>query len=71
MYPNPASDQLNIFSKKQINSVQVIDVHGAILITSLISPANSLTLQLNQLSNGMYQVVLNNGELIGKVIINK
>jgi hypothetical protein len=71
MYPNPASTQLNIVSQKQISSVQVIDIHGASVFTSILSPVNSLTLQLDQLNNGMYQVVLNNGEMTGKVIINK
>lgn len=71
MFPNPASDQLNISSQKQINNVQLIDIHGSRVITSILSPAKSLTLQLNQLSNGIYQVILNNGEMTGKLVINK
>jgi hypothetical protein len=71
MYPNPAADQLIIESQHQINSVQVFDIHGSKVLSSVMSPALSLTLQLNQLSNGIYHVVLNNGEMTGKVIVSK
>jgi hypothetical protein len=71
MFPNPAADQLTITSTHQISSVQVFDIHGSKVLSSLMSPALSLTLQLNQLSNGIYHVVLNNGEMTGKVIVSK
>jgi hypothetical protein len=49
LYPNPVQNELNIKSKKAIQSTSIVDLKGNVLIES-----NSNTLTVNQLPNGVY-----------------
>lgn len=56
VYPNPFSDVLNISDIKNVKSISVVDVAGRV-VKSFDKP--SATLQLSDLSAGMYMVILN------------
>lgn len=56
VYPNPFSDVLNISNIKNVKSLSVVDVAGRV-VKSFDKP--TATLQLSELSSGMYVVVLN------------
>ncbi len=71
MYPNPTSNQLHIEANSQISYIQIFDIHGAEVLKATVSPTHSLTIIVNELNKGIYQVVLNNGELTGKLMIYK
>jgi hypothetical protein len=49
LYPNPVQNELNIKSKKAIQSTSIVDLKGNVIIES-----NSNTLTVNQLPNGVY-----------------
>lgn len=56
VYPNPFSDILNISDVSKVKSVQIIDVAGRVVKTIDIP---SSVLQLGDLKQGMYLVVMN------------
>jgi hypothetical protein len=49
LYPNPVQSELNIKSKKAIQSTSIIDLRGSVLIESYTN-----TITVNQLPNGVY-----------------
>jgi hypothetical protein len=70
MYPNPASDQINLaFSDDQIREISISDASGKILISNQIS---GLTYQMDisGLPAGIYFIAVNNdsGRTVKKLI---
>jgi hypothetical protein len=62
IYPNPATDELNIQSVKDIiQSVGILDVNGKLINTIDINQT-VYSLDLRQLNPGMYFLQINNGE---------
>ena len=52
IYPNPASEIINIESEYQISYIEIIDYLGKIIIKT----DNYKTLNINELNNGMYSI---------------
>lgn len=71
MYPNPSSNQLHIESLNQISRIRVFDLQGNELLNAVVNPTFSVTLLLTNFSNGLYQIILNEGEMSGKLVISK
>lgn len=57
IFPNPTSDQLNIVSEKQINTVTIIDYTGRTLRNMQVNSSN-VNLILGDLENGNYLLKL-------------
>ena len=53
MYPNPVSDVLTISAKTKIKSVEIYDVQGRIIQTSIVNNTN-VSLHIAHLTNGVY-----------------
>lgn len=73
VYPNPASDIINIQSKNEnrINDIKVYDLSGK-LIVSTSSNNYNVQLNLNELVKGMYVMVIRTGNtVVTKKIIKK
>jgi hypothetical protein len=73
VYPNPASEVININSSKMLNAtISVTDLTGKVVKTSTI---NGLTASINTsgLNNGIYYVTITNGNSTStqKVVITK
>jgi hypothetical protein len=56
VYPNPFSDVLNISDIKNVKTISIVDIAGRVVRTF---DKPSATLQLSELSSGMYIVVMN------------
>ncbi|KQR93412.1 hypothetical protein ASG01_09505 [Chryseobacterium sp. Leaf180] len=56
LYPNPFSDVLNISDIKNVKTISIVDIAGRVVRTF---DKPSATLQLSELSSGMYIVVMN------------
>ena len=71
IYPNPTHSILNIKSESTIKSVQLFDVQGRLLQTSLVNETNSV-LDISEKSNGIYflKVTSDNGIKTEKIIKN-
>ena len=59
IYPNPATNQININYKGIIEKIEIYDITGQLIIT-----ANTLQIDVSNLTNGIYQVVLRSGNQI-------
>ena len=70
-YPNPSNDQIAIDLPKDIWQIEVLDLHGRMVFSNLLS-TEKLLLRKNDIGNGMYLVRLSNGDLTfnHKVIFN-
>lgn len=67
VYPNPASDYLTIRLEKNLNSlaeISICDINGRIVYQNAQNPNQSGELQVpvSELKNGIYQVVIRQGE---------
>jgi len=60
IYPNPTSDQLNIKSEQQIQSIQVIDVFGNLKKVDVLNNFSGINTQ--KLSKGLYFMQINYGD---------
>jgi len=69
IYPNPAYDFVSIKASSVINSIEIYDVQGRILMTSLNSET-SVTLDLSRHSSGIYylKIKTDEGSKVEKVI---
>lgn len=58
LYPNPASDYLNISKNSDIdvNTIQIIAIDGSVLIEKQLAKQDQITIPLNSLSAGTYFV---------------
>lgn len=71
IYPNPANEQLNISSQNEaINQLQLYDISGKLLMNQQNIESTQVTLNVAQLSEGIYFLRLNN-QTTKKVIINQ
>lgn len=68
VYPNPATNILNIHSATQNNRVQLISMTGQIVLDKTYTTDN-IELQVSQLNRGVYQALLNN-KSIGRIILS-
>ncbi len=61
VYPNPASDQLNIETNDiRISSVSIVDIVGKVLLSEENLDTTQKVLDISSLSNGIYFVNVNN-----------
>lgn len=72
LYPNPTSGHLNITSEADNYSLQVFDLTGKAVINR-VNLSQNTTIDLSDLTNGIYMVKLNNGssQLTKKIIVRK
>jgi hypothetical protein len=75
VYPNPASDVLNINIDNKagtVNSYRVIDITGRVVAESNAN-SNSFAIDVNGVNPGLYfvQVILNNGNVATKRVVIK
>ncbi len=70
IYPNPASNELNIASTDaSIETVQITDVLGKTVLNSTFNSEESITMDISALARGMYFVSINNN--FSKKLIKK
>ncbi|WP_298903610.1 T9SS type A sorting domain-containing protein [uncultured Psychroserpens sp.] len=69
IYPNPVSDVLTISAKTTIKFIEIYDVQGRIIQTSIVNKAN-VSLQIASLTNGVYffKIKTENGTGVEKII---
>jgi hypothetical protein len=69
VYPNPTKGAINISCNNSIRSVQLYDVQGRLLQTSLVG-ANQATLDVSHQSNGVYflKIISDKGMLVKKMV---
>ncbi|WP_293893804.1 T9SS type A sorting domain-containing protein [Flavobacterium sp.] len=69
VYPNPTKGNVNINSNHTIHSVQLFDVQGRLLQTSLVNE-NQITIDVSSQSNGIYfiKVLSDKGALVQKIV---
>ena len=62
IYPNPASEMLNVSSARSIDKVSVMSLTGQMVMEQTAN-ANSISLNISQLRNGFYlvKVILTDG----------
>ena len=72
VYPNPASDKLNIEVSENAK-VQVLDITGKVVMETAVIANQIQTLEVNNLANGVYTVKVSNDKFVKmqKVVINK
>lgn len=72
IYPNPFSDNINIKTEAQINSITVLSLAGIELIKESVVATKSITVDLKNLVPGIYylKIETNNGLIHKKIIKN-
>jgi hypothetical protein len=72
VYPNPTRDKISIENISNINSIQVVDLMGNVLIDkSLIRTSQIMILDLSQLKTGIYFLKINNNKGLNALKIVK
>lgn len=73
LYPNPASDYLNIESAVVISKVFVFNSIGALVYSENIHNENHFTINTRNFANGVYSVemISSKGRIIKKLVIHK
>lgn len=68
-YPNPTTDYFNITSKAMIQSIELYDVSGRLIRTSLVNDFETQQNVIN-LNNGVYilKIKTHEGEVTGKIV---
>lgn len=71
VYPNPAKDQIQIETTTQVNSYQIVDLNGKIILNSNDTFNNTSVVDISTLSTGIYNLIikLNNGDLVQEKIV--
>ena len=72
VYPNPATDKLNIEVSENAK-VQILDLTGKVIMETAVIANQIQTLEVNNLANGVYTVKVSNDKFVKmqKVVINK
>ncbi|MGV4414893.1 T9SS type A sorting domain-containing protein [Chryseobacterium sp. T1] len=70
IFPNPASDFINIETGREIERIQVIDMEGRLIIEHMISDKN-YKLNIENLPKGVYTLRIINNTIINKKIIKQ
>jgi len=70
VYPNPFSNNVSIRSSATINQVDLFDVAGTLMKTISAMESNTVELNTEELSSGIYFVKMNsvNGTLVKKIV---
>jgi len=70
--PNPTSEIVNIKASTSIGNVQLFDVQGRLLQTSVGNATNATTLDLSERTSGVYfvKVISNKGTRVEKIVKN-
>lgn len=64
IFPNPASDQLNVVSETEINSYEIMDISGKVLVNASESKSlNKLNIDISNLQAGIYFLRLNDATI--------
>lgn len=74
LYPNPAKDEITIFSKDlKITKVSIFSIDGKIIYNSTVENSNSSQIQVSNFYSGIYliNVELENGEIFQDKVIVK
>lgn len=73
VYPNPATGFININSPKAISTIQIINIHGAIVRIIKVGEENIFRLDLHDLNSGIYflQIFTDNGIFVEKIQLRK
>lgn len=58
--PNPAESEINLFFKKDAYSIQITDLQGKKVLTKEIENQSETTINVNQLSTGVYLLKVKN-----------
>ena len=66
IYPNPATDVLNVKSNgsSSINTVQVVDLNGRQVMTKSFNNVSDAQINVNELSAGMYLINITSGDTV-------
>ncbi|MGC4041359.1 MAG: T9SS type A sorting domain-containing protein [Flavobacterium sp.] len=69
VYPNPAKDKVTIRCNNSIRSVELYDVQGRILQTSLVNE-NQTNIDMSSQSSGIYfaRIITDNGMKVEKIV---
>ncbi|MFA8301223.1 MAG: choice-of-anchor D domain-containing protein [Hyphomicrobiales bacterium] len=71
IYPNPASDNINVVTEKNINSYKIMNLQGAIIDTKTVN-SNNINISINNLESGLYIIQLETeNTVISKRFIKK
>lgn len=65
IFPNPVQNELNITTFEKIKSIRIVDMHGAIILEKLVNNETSVTIDVDQLSKGSYQIQVIAGSKTG------
>ena len=57
MYPNPAESEIHIKAENTINSIQLFDVQGRLLVTKM-SNEYAQTIDLSNYASGIYFITI-------------
>ena len=70
IYPNPAKDKIFIKSDLQINNIEIYDIAGRTVETSLQQPNSVKTINISSLPQGVYMVKVytNEGVAVRKIV---
>jgi len=73
VYPNPASDVLNITANGNITSVKISDLQGRVLKTLDVANHSNVSIPVSNLSSGIYfvQTITTAGTTTEKIVIRK
>jgi len=69
VYPNPASNVINLSASIPLSSIKIYDIFGKLLLTK---EKNFTNIDVKAYTSGMYLLVItsNNQEIVKKVLIN-
>ena len=70
VYPNPVNDRLYIETETEVKEVVVYDIYGRHQVTETPSHQGNMTVDVRNLSNGVYfvKVVTENGEVVKRFV---
>lgn len=71
MFPNPASDVINIQSQSEITQVELLDIEGAVVMTYSVDALHNATIDISGLSAGIYfvRIYSNDSEMSTKKLV--
>ena len=64
VYPNPATDVVNVEAAEAIESIAVFNISGAMVNASSNVNGNNATINVSELASGIYFVRINNGAAV-------
>jgi hypothetical protein len=72
VYPNPATDVLNIQLTENASSVSILGMDGKVVSTQVVN-ANTATVNVSNLVSGVYfyEVVAENGTIVRNTFVKK